>query len=273
MALDTISRVLNLECCWIQLFTLNSNNLSLDAYHGFTPYMLDGMTAIDLTHPLAKEVIGLGNTVIIPDLVSYGNFDISLFEEAGFRSLIAVPVITHRVNGIMGAAYRLKKRFSKDYSSLFTAIASMTGMAFYKCLLIKQAEDKEERKAIKAAPIIESPVEQDRIEKSEPFEPEADAIAEEELRVEVVDNEDHEENIDLVKQAEAKEGSKAIEAVPIVESPVEQDRIERPEPSEPEVDAITEEELKNETGDNDEEYEKHIHRMKVFRYVHDHKGN
>jgi len=188
MALDTTSRVLDLECCWVQLVSLSSHDLSLSAYRGFTPPMMDGMTALDLTHSLGKEVIGLGNTVIIPDISQDGHYNISLFEKAGFRSLIAVPVITYRVNGMMGAAYRIKKRFTKEYSGLFAAIAGITGMALNKYLLTKQVDDIEEPQLMDRAPLAASPVESSPVERPEPSGPEVAIPAGHVLKSEAGDN-------------------------------------------------------------------------------------
>ena len=189
MALDTTSRALDLECCWVQLVSLASQDLSLSAYRGFTPPMMDGMTALDLTHSLGKEVIGLGNTVIIPDISQDGHYDISLFEKAGFRSLIAVPVITYRVNGMMGAAYRVKQRFTKEYSGLFAAIAGITGMALNKCLLIKQADDTEESQVTDRAPLAASLVEPGPVERPEPSGPEVAVTIGHALKSKAAENE------------------------------------------------------------------------------------
>lgn len=188
MALDTMSRVLDLECCWVQLVSLSSHDLSLSAYRGFTPPMMDGTTALDLTHSLGKEVIGLGNTVIIPDISQDGHYDISLFEKAGFRSLIAVPVITYRVNGMMGAAYRIKQQFTKEYSGLFAAIAGITGMALNKCLLIKHADDIEGPQVTDSAPLAAPPLEPGPVDRPEPYIPEAAIPAGHALKSEAGDN-------------------------------------------------------------------------------------
>ncbi len=132
MALDTVSRVLDVDCCWVQLITPSSNELSLSACCGFTSDMKHKMATMNLDHPIGKEVVGIGNTIIIPDLSRDGHFDISLFEEVGFRSLIAVPIVTYRGHGIMGMAYRATKRFSKDDSDLLIAVAGLIGMGCYK---------------------------------------------------------------------------------------------------------------------------------------------
>ena len=83
-------------------------------------------------HALASEIVGFGNPAIIPDLNRDGRYEMSFFEANGFRSLIAVPIFTYRVGGILGVAYRTKKRFNRDYAGLLAAVAGMLGMAYDK---------------------------------------------------------------------------------------------------------------------------------------------
>ncbi|OGO19238.1 MAG: hypothetical protein A2144_02065 [Chloroflexi bacterium RBG_16_50_9] len=139
-SLDTLSRRLVVDCCWVQIIIPDDNKLSLSAHHGFTPYMRDRIATMELSHPFGQEIVGIGNTIIIPDLCRDGHFDIPLFKEAGFRSLMAVPIMTYRVNGILGLACRAKKRFTKEYSYLITAIAGVIGMALNKCVLLEQMD-------------------------------------------------------------------------------------------------------------------------------------
>jgi signal transduction protein with GAF and PtsI domain len=145
-ALDTLSEVLGLDCCWIQLVTLGSEKLPLIACRGFTPTMRREMASIDMGHRLSNEIIGLGHRVVIPNLNRDGRYDISLFKKAGFYSLIAVPIMTYRVHGIMGVAFRTRKRFDKDFSDLITVIANLIGMALNKSVLTKQITPKEKPK-------------------------------------------------------------------------------------------------------------------------------
>jgi GAF domain-containing protein len=142
IALDAISKVFEADCCWIQ-FINPDNELSLAAFQDFTALLQEKMGRMDLRHPFGKEIAGTGNSIVIPDLSRDGRFDISLFEQEGFRSLVAVPIITYRVHGIMGAAFRARKRFTEDDSGLLSAIAGMIGMAYHKCLLLKTAAGPE----------------------------------------------------------------------------------------------------------------------------------
>jgi transcriptional regulator with GAF, ATPase, and Fis domain len=132
-----------LDCCWVQLVTLGSKKLPLAASRGFTPAMRREMAAIDLEHRLSNEIIGLGHRVIIPNLSRDGRYDISFLKKAGFYSLIAVPIMTYRVHGMMGLAFRVRRRFDKDFTDLIAVIANLLGMALNKSALHKQIMPKE----------------------------------------------------------------------------------------------------------------------------------
>jgi hypothetical protein len=95
------------------------------------------MTGMALDHPFAREITGLGNPAIIPNFNLDGRFNITFFAEEGFPSLIAVPILTYKVEGILGAAYKVRRQFTKDYADLLIAIAGMVGMAYNKCLFLK----------------------------------------------------------------------------------------------------------------------------------------
>ncbi len=145
-ALDTLSRALGTNCCWVQVIAPGSNKLILSAHQGFTPYIQEKMAAMDLNHPLAKEIIGAGTSVTIPDLSQDGHLGMSMFAESGFVALIAVPIITYRVNGIMGVVYRTRKRFTKDDSDLITAVASIIGIAINEFTSPKPTDDEQRTK-------------------------------------------------------------------------------------------------------------------------------
>lgn len=76
--------------------------------------------------------MGLGNRVVIRNLSKNVNYGMEMFEEAGFHSLIAVPIMTYKVLGIMGVAYRSRKKFDNEFPQLIAVIASLVGMALNK---------------------------------------------------------------------------------------------------------------------------------------------
>jgi hypothetical protein len=75
-----------------------------------------------------------------------------MFAEAGFITLIAVPIITYRVQGIMGIVYRTRKSLTKDDTDLVTAVASIMGLALSKCTSLKQLDDRQRKPGTKVVP-------------------------------------------------------------------------------------------------------------------------
>jgi hypothetical protein len=111
--------------------------MPLVASLGFTPEMKRDIGRLDRSHRFSHEIIGLGHRIIIPSLNRDGNYDIPIFKKSGFRSLIAVPIMTYRVLGILGAAYRERMKFNEDFTELLAVIASLIGMSWHKSTLHK----------------------------------------------------------------------------------------------------------------------------------------
>ncbi|MBI4303989.1 MAG: GAF domain-containing protein [Chloroflexi bacterium] len=156
-ALDTLSTILDIDCCWVQLVSLsNRPKLRLVASRGFSPDMQREMAVVDLDHYFGEEVVGLGHKVVMPTLNGGDNHGVSIFEEEGFSSLIAVPITTYRIHGIMGVAYRTKKRLDNDYTELLTVVAGIIGMALLKSMLLGQTVTGEEQQG-KANLVLQQP--------------------------------------------------------------------------------------------------------------------
>jgi len=142
--MDTLKTALRIECCWLQLISAGSDRLTLAAAHGFTPDMMQEMAAMDLGHPFTREIVSVGNKISITDLNRTGNYHLSTFTRAGYRSLMAVPIMTYKVHGIMGVAFRSRKRFDRDYTEMLTVIANLIGMAVNKSRLSRQDWNRQE---------------------------------------------------------------------------------------------------------------------------------
>jgi len=154
--MDTLKTALRIECCWVQLISVGSKRLKLAAARGFTPDMTREMAAMDLSHPFTREVISVGNNISIPNLSRGGSYHISTFTRAGYRSLMAVPIMTYKVHGIMGVAFRSRKRFDKDYTEMLTVIANLIGMALNKSRLSRQDRNRQEPTGTVDPPFPES---------------------------------------------------------------------------------------------------------------------
>lgn len=125
MALDTLCEVLKVDCCWVQLVNLPSQALSLVAYRGFTPAVKRRIDSMGFSDSFVKQVVGLGQVVIIPDLSRDREHDLASLRKAGLASLIAVPMRTYGIHGALGIATRAKMRSQKGISELLKVIASM----------------------------------------------------------------------------------------------------------------------------------------------------
>jgi signal transduction protein with GAF and PtsI domain len=134
-SLDTISRIFKADCCWVQLANTGQVNLPLIASLGFTADMKREIDLIDRDHRFSHEIVGLGHKIIIPSLNRDGKYSIPIFKNSGFRSLLAVPIMTYRIHGILGMAFRSRMKFSEDFTQLYDVIANLIGMSLHKSTL------------------------------------------------------------------------------------------------------------------------------------------
>jgi len=82
MVLDTLLEVLKIDCCWLQLFRLDSRDLWLAAYRGFTPDMEREIGSTDVGQSFGNQVAGLEYKIIIPDLSHDKEYGLLSFSEA-----------------------------------------------------------------------------------------------------------------------------------------------------------------------------------------------
>ena len=135
-ALDTLTQVLKVDCCWIQTISDRKNKeLRLAAARGFTDEIRREINSMDLNHDFSEQIIGLGHKVVIPDLHNDGLYGLASFGNAGYRWLVAVPIMTYRVHGILGMASHNKKTLQKDTADLIMVIAGLIGNALSKAYL------------------------------------------------------------------------------------------------------------------------------------------
>jgi len=149
MTLDTLAQVLEIECCWVQTINARKRSLHLAAERGFDSEMQREMSTMDMSHHLSEQVVGLGNEIIIPDLSNDGYYGLSSFQAAGYKWLVAAPLMTYRVHGVLGIASRNKKRLRKETADLVMVIAGLIGTALNKAGLSQElpAPEKKEQPA------------------------------------------------------------------------------------------------------------------------------
>ena len=144
MALDTLSRVLEIECCWIQTISDRKHKkLLLAAERGFSPEIRREILMMDMAHSFSEQIIGLGHKIIIPDLANDGLYGLPSFRTAGYKWLVAVPLMTYRVHGILGAASCHRKRLKKDTADLIMTIAGLIAAALSKTYLSSKSSGAE----------------------------------------------------------------------------------------------------------------------------------
>jgi len=142
MSLDTISQVLEIECCWIQTVE-GAHRTRLAAERGLTEEMKEELATMDMAQGLAREVIGLGHRILVPDLTANGAYGLESFREAGFKWLVAVPLMTYRVHGILGIASRNRKLLKKETPELAMVIGGLIGTALNKSRLFQKSIRQE----------------------------------------------------------------------------------------------------------------------------------
>lgn len=156
MILDTLFEVLKIDCCWVQLFSLESRKLWLAAYRGFTPDMKREIGSTDLEHSFAHQVAGLGHKISISDLSRDREYGLSSLSKTGLRSLVVVPLATYRIQGLMGIASLSKTRFPAEVSKLLMVIAGLVGTALSKADLYQRTLARERQLSKDIQLIVES---------------------------------------------------------------------------------------------------------------------
>jgi signal transduction protein with GAF and PtsI domain len=163
MALDTLSRVLDIECCWIQ--TINDRKhkkLLLAAERGFSPEMRLEIASMDMSHSFSEQIIGLGHKIIIPDLSNDGRYGLPSFRDTGLKWLVAVPLMTYRVHGILGTASRNRKRLHKDTADLIMVIAGLIAASISKTYLARKSPEPEKPDVAPTGLAKEDPIAPDK---------------------------------------------------------------------------------------------------------------
>jgi signal transduction protein with GAF and PtsI domain len=143
MALDTLVQVLEVECCWVQTINFTRKSLDLSARRGFNESMQKEMAAMDMGRNFTRQVVGLGDEIVIPNLAQDGRYGLASFRAAGYQWLIAAPLMTYRVHGVLGIASRKKKMLRKETADLVMVIAGLIGNALNKAELVQQSPPAE----------------------------------------------------------------------------------------------------------------------------------
>ena len=144
MALDTLTQVLAVDCCWIQTISDRKyKKLVLAAERGFSPEMRQDIAMMDMSSSFSEQIIGMGHKIIIPDLSNDGLYGLPSFRTTGYKWLVAVPLMTYRAHGILGIASRNRKLLKKDTADLIMVIAGLIATSLSKAHLSHQSPAPE----------------------------------------------------------------------------------------------------------------------------------
>ena len=149
MVLDALLKLLKVDCCWVQLYQSENHVLQITACRGFTKEMKREIDSMDFDHSLAHQVAALGYDISLSDLSRDKKYRLSSFSKAGFRSVVAVPLMTYRVEGVMGIASS-EKRCPSGIGKLLAVIAGLVSSALIKAYLYQQKLAEEKKLSISA---------------------------------------------------------------------------------------------------------------------------
>jgi hypothetical protein len=95
----------------------------------------------------------MGNKIIIPDLNSNGAYGLASFKSAGYRWLVAVPLMTYRVYGLLGAASKKRKALKKETADLIMVIAGLIANALSKAHMTGSYKQRNRAPELTAADV------------------------------------------------------------------------------------------------------------------------
>ncbi len=158
MLLDTICQEFTVDCCWVQLFSPESRELTIVAQRGFTQDMRQEIDSIGASHGIASQVAGLGYRVVITDLPRDREYTLMSFSQAGIHSIVAVPVRTYHTQGILGVASRATREFNSETAELLDVVASLLGVALDKADLYQRTLSREKELSTDMRQLARPPV-------------------------------------------------------------------------------------------------------------------
>lgn len=132
MTLETLSHTLGIESSWIQLISAGKSNLELVAYRGFNFMERLENIVLDVNDVYQREIIGLGNSLVIPNLQRSNQYNIVTPGRMGYQWLVAVPMRNHRLAGVLSVTSRQKRKINGDFGEFMEAVAGLAIMTYEK---------------------------------------------------------------------------------------------------------------------------------------------
>jgi hypothetical protein len=114
------------------MISVENSNLELVAHQGF--HFKERLENVirDVSDVYHREIIGLGNSLVIPNLRHDDTYNFSTLNSMGYRWLVAVPMRNHRLAGVMSLASRKKRKINGDFGEFMAAVAGLAIMAYEK---------------------------------------------------------------------------------------------------------------------------------------------
>jgi transcriptional regulator with GAF, ATPase, and Fis domain len=145
MVLDRLLHLLEIDYIWAQLVGREDRKLQLVASCSNTPGMAETPGLTNSQQALGERVL-IGLKVVIPDLSRNASDGLSSFDQAGFRSLVVVPIRTYHTRGVIGVASRTRRHFGDETAELLMTVAALVGAALNVAELGRMALDREKRR-------------------------------------------------------------------------------------------------------------------------------
>jgi len=120
-----MGNVIELDACWIQKFNAPTNSLVLVVQHGLPESLLNDLESVQVGTDAIGKVALDRKTISCEDVSSDQNLNWDAAAKAGFRSLVAAPVISFgRLVGMVGGLSTKASFFKLNEIKLMSAICS-----------------------------------------------------------------------------------------------------------------------------------------------------
>lgn len=135
-ALDAVTGCLGVDCCWLQ--TRGDRGLLLAVCRGCDERIRAELDPDGAGGRLTDFVYGRGNMLVVPDLAVENEYVPATFRRAGYRWLVAVPLMAHRAYGVLGVASAGRRAMDRDLPGLVRTIGGLIGGALLKAMVAER---------------------------------------------------------------------------------------------------------------------------------------
>lgn len=148
--LDAVSEVFGSNFIWIQLFDFEDRSLRLASSRGLTDGMKEELEFEHRDSNLAYQTAALCHNINVPDLPASEFSNLPSFLKQGVRSIVSVPILTYRSEGLVGIASVTREAFSDEAVKLFATLAGLLGTSLIHARLFELQLARERQLAYQA---------------------------------------------------------------------------------------------------------------------------